>query len=182
MFEPIFAGKLLRLASPQAEDQVALANWTQDDEYMRMLDDDPVRPQTVANFASFSNPIDNDNFYFHLRTLDDDQLIGFVVLFNLKWRNQTAEMAIGIGNKAYRGKGYGRDALSLILNYAFSELCLHRVGLTVLGYNTRAIKAYERVGFQHEGTYRQAIQRNGQRYDLLLYSILREEWQKQQVT
>jgi RimJ/RimL family protein N-acetyltransferase len=43
-------------------------------------------------------------------------------------------------------------------------------------YNTRAIKAYERVGFQHEGTHRQAIQRDGARYDLLLYGILRDNW------
>jgi RimJ/RimL family protein N-acetyltransferase len=182
MFDPIFTGKLLRLTSPKADDAEMFAQWTQDDEYMRLLDDDPVRPQSIANFASFGEAISHDNFYFHLRTLEDKQLIGFVVLFNLKWRNQTAEMAIGIGAKAFWGKGYGRDALNLILSYAFSELCLHRVSLTVLSYNTRAIKAYERVGFQHEGTHRQAIQRSGQRYDLLLYGILREEWLKQQTT
>ncbi len=182
MFNPIFIGELLRLTSPQTDDQEIFAQWTQDDEYMRLLDDDPVRPQSIANFANFGDSIGNDNFYFHLRTLESNQLIGFVVLFNLKWRNQSAEMAIGIGEQAFRGKGYGRDALTLILNYAFSELCLNRVGLTVLGYNARAIKAYERVGFQHEGTYRQAIQRSGQRYDLLLYGILYEEWQKQQTT
>jgi RimJ/RimL family protein N-acetyltransferase len=182
MFDPIFTGDLLRLTSPQVDDQEVFALWTQDDEYMRLMDDDPVRPQSIANFANFGKAISNDNFYFHLRTLEDNQLIGFVVLFNLKWRNQTAEMAIGIGPKQFWGKGYGRDALNLILNYAFSELCLHRVSLTVLEYNACAIKAYERVGFQREGTHRQAIQRNGQRYDLLLYGILREEWMRHQAT
>jgi RimJ/RimL family protein N-acetyltransferase len=176
MFNPLFTGKLLRLAASHADDQAIFMQWTHDDEYMRLMDDDPIRPQASANFAHFGEAINGDNYYFHLRTLDADQLIGFVVLFNLKWRNQTSEMAIGIGAKAFWGKGYGQDALNLILNYAFSELCLHRVSLTVLGYNTRAIKAYERVGFRHEGTHRQAIQRNGQRYDLLLYGILREEW------
>lgn len=182
MFKSIFTGNLLRLTAPQLDDQEMFTLWTQDDEYMRLLDDDPVRPQSMSNFASFGEAINSDNFYFHLRTLESNQLIGFVVLFNLKWRNQTAEMAIGIGEKTFRGKGYGQDALNLILNYAFSELCLHRVSLTVLGYNARAIKAYEHVGFQHEGTHREAIQRDGQRYDLLLYGILRGEWQKRQTT
>ncbi|MBK8027449.1 MAG: GNAT family N-acetyltransferase [Chloroflexi bacterium] len=117
-----------------------------------------------------------DDTYFHLRTISDDRCIGFVVLFNLKWRNQTAELAIGIGDRDYRGHGYGSDALRLILNYAFSELALRRVSLTVMDYNTAAIKAYERVGFQREGAHRQAVVREGRAYDLLLYGILRDEW------
>lgn len=177
MFTPIFTGSLLRLTAPQSEDQEIFATWTQDDTYMRFMDDDPIRPHSPANFSGFGEAVKADDYYFHLRTLHDNQLIGFVVLFNLKWRNQTAELAIGIGPEAYRGKGYGYDALQLILNYGFSELALRRVSLTVMDYNTRAIKAYERVGFQREGAQRQAIHRSGAYYDLLLYGILREEWQ-----
>ena len=176
MFTPIFSGSRVRLTPPQPDDQAVFASWTHDDEYMRLLDDDPVRPQSVPTFGSFGEATKHDDFYFHLRTIEGDQLLGFVVLFNLKWRNQTAELAIGIGAKEYRGKGYGQDALNLILNYAFSELCLRRVSLTVLEYNARAIRAYERVGFQREGAHRQAVCRDGQYFDLLLYGILREEW------
>lgn len=181
MFPPIFKGALVRLAPPHADDQATFAAWTHDDDYMRMLDDDPVRPQSPASYASFGEATRSDDHYFHLRTLAEDQVIGFVVLFNLKWRNQTAELAIGIGEKDFRGRGYGRDALNLILRYAFTELCLRRVSLTVLDYNTRAIKAYERAGFQREGAHRQAVHRNGQFYDLLLYGILREEWLNSQL-
>jgi RimJ/RimL family protein N-acetyltransferase len=175
-FNPIFTGQHLRLAAPQPDDQASFAQWAQDDDYLRLLDDDPVRPGSGAQFAYFGEPPKPDDYYFHLRALEDDRLIGFVVLFNLKWRNQTAEMAIGIGERADRGRGYGRDALRLILNYAFAELCLHRVSLTVLGYNAAAIRAYERVGFRREGTHRQAVNRQGARHDLHLYGILREEW------
>lgn len=178
MFDPIFSGELVRLTPPHADDQEQFALWTHDDDYMRLLDDDPVRPQSSSSFASFSEATKNDDFYFHLRTLKEGQLIGFVALFNLKWRNQTAELAIGIGAPEFRARGYGRDALSIILNYAFSELCLHRVSLTVMSYNARAIKAYESVGFQQEGIHRQAIRRGDQRHDLILYGILREEWQR----
>ena len=176
IFNPIFTGQLLRLASPIADDQAQFAEWTLDDDYLRMLDDDPVRPQSPANFSSFADAVDENSFYFHLRTLAEDTVIGFAVLFNMKWGNQTAELAIGIGDKSYRGKGYGQDALKLILNYGFNELNLYRVSLTVMDYNTPAIKAYERVGFVLEGKYRQAVQRQGKRYDLLLYGILRDEF------
>lgn len=175
MFNPLFTGELLRLSAPRVDDQPIFASWTNDDAYLRFLDDDPVRPLIEASFE-FDKPADNNSYYFHLRTLDDDVLIGFVVLFDLKWSNQTAVMAIGIGNAEYRGKGYGQDALKLILNYAFSELNLRRVGLTVMDYNTAAIKAYERAGFVREGAQRQAVQRNGSVHDLILYSILQDEW------
>lgn len=176
MFSPIFKGQLVCLSTARPEDQEVFARWSQDDHYMRLLDDDPVRPQPASAYDHFGAAPRENDYYFHLRTLTEDELIGFVVLFNIKWRNQTSEMAIGIGAEAYRGKGYGHDALQLILRYGFSELGLRRVGLTVLSYNAPAIKAYERVGFKHEGTIRQAIFRDGQHFDLLQYGILRDEW------
>lgn len=175
MFEPVFKGRLVRLAAPLPEDTELLANWSNDDDYMRMLDDDAVRPLSPAHFSYVTNPSASDH-YFHLRTVADNSLIGFVVLFDIKWSNQSAELAIGIGNSEYRGKGYGSDALRLILNYAFDELNLHRVELKVMDYNMDAIRAYERVGFVREGVKRQAVQRSGRRYDLVGYGILRDEW------
>jgi RimJ/RimL family protein N-acetyltransferase len=176
---PIFTGRLIRLCPPRAEDAEQFAAWSADDMYMRLLDDDPVRPQSATNFAHFAevgNGASGDSYYFHIRALDDDALLGFVVLFDLKWRNGSAALAIGIGDASRRGQGYGSDALRVILTYAFHELMLYRVGLTVLAYNTAAIRAYERVGFVQEGTIRGAVVRGGQRCDLLCYGILREEW------
>ncbi|QPC83979.1 GNAT family N-acetyltransferase [Phototrophicus methaneseepsis] len=173
IFSPIFAGKLVRLAPPQPEDMPIVASWTHDDDYMRNLDDDPIRPMSVEQIAQ--QPQHGD-YGFHIRTLEQDLLIGFVSLFNLKWRNQTAELAIGIGNPDYRGRGYGSDALRLILRYGFDELNLHHIALTVMDYNSSAIRAYERVGFIKEGARREFIVRNGQRYDLLMYGMLRDEW------
>ena len=175
-FAPLFTGELLRLTPPQSEDQTAFARWAQDADYLRMLDDDPIRPLPASSFGHFGDAPKDDDYYFHLRTIEDDVLVGFVVLFNLKWRNQTAELAIGIGDADYRGKGYGRDALRLILNFGFSELNLRRISLTVMEYNASAIKAYERVGFVREGAHRQAVVRDGRTHDLVLYGILRDEW------
>lgn len=174
MFSPLFVGKLVRLTSSTVEDRETFAAWSRDADYMRMLDDDPIRPQSPDNFGSFGGAV--YDHYFHLRTLADDTLIGFVVLFNLKWPGASADMAIGIGEPAYRGKGYGSEALRLILDYAFSEVGLYRVGLTVMEYNSAAIKSYERAGFVREGAKRKAVLRDGNRYDLVYYGILRDEW------
>jgi RimJ/RimL family protein N-acetyltransferase len=182
MFAPLFTGRLLRLASPTPEDQESLATWSLDDMYLRMLDDDPIRPQAASAYNSTLEWDGHSSMYFHLRTLQEDKFIGFVVLFSIKWASQTADMAIGIGLPEYRGKGYGQDALRLILNYAFAELNLYRVGLTVMSYNTAAIKSYERAGFALEGAKRQMVCREGQRHDLLLYGILRDEWEQKRET
>lgn len=176
MFPALFTSKRIRLATPISDDKAVFAQWSQDDVYDRLLDDDPIRPLSEANFGHFDGTYSPENPYFHLWTLEDDTLIGFAVLFNIKWSNQSAEMAIGIGDKNYRGKGYGSEALWLLLNYAFNELNLYRVGLTVISYNADAIKAYERAGFVQEGARRGAIQRYGKRYDLVQYGILRDEW------
>ena len=63
-----------------------------------------------------------------------------------------------------------------MLGHAFENLELHRVGLSVFSYNTRAIRAYEKVGFRHEGRLRDAIQRDGRYWDEIQMGILREEW------
>jgi len=87
-----------------------------------------------------------------------------------------AWLSIGIGEAEARGKGYGYDAMRLALNFAFNELNLHRIQLTVFSYNAAALALYNKLGFTHEGTYREFLRRDGQRHDMLLYGLLRDEW------
>ncbi len=87
-------------------------------------------------------------------------------------------MGIGIGERDYWGRGYGTDAMQVLLRYAFDELNLHRVSLGVFEYNTRAIRAYEKAGFVVEGRGPQELHRDGRRWDMIFMGILREEWQR----
>ena len=176
--ETLFTGKLVRLAAPSRDDAEAFARWSQDAGYMRQLDTDYARPYSAEGYIERFNPgHDSPNTVaFHLRTLDDDRLIGFVALHSIEWNNQAGLLSIGIGEPGYRGRGYGADALRLILRYAFEELNLYRVGLDVIADNARAIRAYEKAGFKHEGAMRGAVLRDGQRCDRLLMGILRDEW------
>lgn len=148
-----------------------MAEWTEDDTYLRMVDTDLARPLSKETLEAPPG-----SYEFRLRRREDDLLVGFAALFAVEWGNRAAKMAIGIGDGRFRGRGYGREGLGLLLQYAFTEMNLHRVGLDVIAYNEPAIRLYERSGFQLEGRLREAVWREGQRYDRLEMGILASEW------
>lgn len=104
-------------------------------------------------------------------------MIGFAELDGIQWNHQNAWIGIGLGDRANWGKGYGRGAMELILKFAFHELNLHRVQLTVFNYNERAVSPYKKLGFVQEGVLREYLSRDGRRYDMLMYGLLRSEWE-----
>jgi RimJ/RimL family protein N-acetyltransferase len=85
-----------------------------------------------------------------------------------------------VGEREYWGRGYGTEAMRLVLQFAFQELNLHRVSLGVFAYNERAIRSYEKAGFRIEGRLRQGIHRVNQRWDEVVMGILRSEWETAQ--
>jgi RimJ/RimL family protein N-acetyltransferase len=180
MSKSLFMSELVRLAAPQPDDDEIFAEWSENDEYLRLMDTDPAMPMNAAQFAKREKELDSPNsFLFRLRTVATDRLIGFVAL-EISWANRNAFLAIGIGDPEYWGKGYGSDALQLILRYAFDELSLYRVGLNVISNNERAIHTYEKAGFIREGAQREYCHRDGQRFDLVYFGILEPEWRQWQ--
>ncbi|WP_211748810.1 GNAT family protein [Paenibacillus sp. Marseille-Q4541] len=171
-----FHGSKVRLAAAIQQDAQTLAAYTEDYEYLRNLDTDYAVPQTVQEAGPKSVRRDN-GVEFMLRTIDEDRLIGFVALHSIEWNNQAAKLAIGIGKAKDRGKGYGSDALGIILRYAFHELNLNRISLDVISYNEVAYHAYKKAGFVEEGRMRSAVLRGGKSYDLIIMGMLREEWE-----
>lgn len=85
-------------------------------------------------------------------------------------------IGMGIGQPEDWGKGYGTEALQLVVEYAFEMLNLHRLSLSVFEYNPRAIRAYEKVGFVHEGCQPESVRRNGRWWGTLSMGLLRSEW------
>jgi RimJ/RimL family protein N-acetyltransferase len=106
------------------------------------------------------------------------KLIGSCGFFKLDHRNACTEFGIMIGDKSYWNRGYGTEAVRLLVRHGFQTLNLNRIYLRVLENNPRAIRAYEKAGFTHEGRQRQAEFRDGQYIDLLVMSILRSEFQR----
>jgi RimJ/RimL family protein N-acetyltransferase len=107
---------------------------------------------------------------------DNDELIGNCGFMEIDNLNQTGEIGIFIGNKIYWNKGYGTEALTLLLDYGFKALNLHNVQLRVYSFNERAIKSYEKIGFKTYGKRREALLRGKKRYDLIHMDILYNEF------
>lgn len=139
---------------------------------------DPPEPQSVARLEAEFNASaqkggrDGANFAIEA----DGEYIGGCGLFHFDHVAHTCEIGIGIGDKAYRGHGYGRDAVQVLLRYAFRIRNLHKVWLTVNGNNERAIRSYKACGFAEEGRLRLHVWSDGAYIDLVYLGVLREEW------
>lgn len=177
----ILKGELVRLSAVDpAEFGTAFSAWNRDSEFMRLLDSGS---QHLRSQKGLQKSLDEDlenqksgRHWFAIRTLADDRLIGDIDLEVYNWTSRDAFVGLGIGEREFWGKGYGTDVMKVILLYAFTEINLQRVSLSVFEYNPRAIRCYEKVGFRHEGRQRQFLSREGKRWDLVFMGILREEW------
>ncbi len=124
---------------------------------------------------------DNESIHFSIVIFHEnklEKLIGNCGLNNINWKDRIAEAGIVIGEKEYHNKGYGTEALNILLEYGFNTVNLNRIELLVYEYNTRAIKSYKKVGFVEEGRKRQFIWNDGKYYDALIMSILAKEWEE----
>jgi len=181
----LFTGKDLRLTPIDREkDPEVESRWTHDLEYLRMLDSELARPLTPAQvkkkYEEIEKEIDQSRsrFYFALRTTSEpERLLGFLEIPWVMWNQGVAGIRLGISDPADRRKGYGRQALQLMLRYAFDELNLYRLVAQIPAYNRIAIRLFEGAGFVEEVRRREALHRAGQRWDALEFGLLREEWE-----
>lgn len=90
--------------------------------------------------------------------------------------DRVAELALLIGEKEYWGKGLGSEASELMIQYAFEELHLHKVWLSVYEYNTRALSLYKKLGFIQEGELREQIYYKDRYYNEIYMGLLASEW------
>jgi RimJ/RimL family protein N-acetyltransferase len=109
----------------------------------------------------------------------EGRYVGVIRLSGIDWHDHRARLAIGIFDRRFWSRGYGSEAIRLLLRYGFEELGLHRVDLRVLHYNTRAIRAYERCGLVREGVEREAARVDGRWHDDVIMSILEHEYRAQ---
>lgn len=105
-----------------------------------------------------------------------DNCLGHVGLYNIEHRVRHAEFAIMLGNKKWWGKGLGNQITYHVIDYGFKQLNLHKVYLTVLKSNERAIALYHKLGLTIDGTLRADQYRDGHYQDSLLMSVLENEW------
>lgn len=120
----------------------------------------------------------NDLFIFAIRKVENNELIGSCQLNNINWVNRNAELQIRIAADDNRNKGFGADALSLLLKFGFNDLNLNKIYLNVFATNLRAVRAYERAGFINEGNFKQQAYIDGSYVDVVFMGILKKDYDK----
>lgn len=174
----LLRGDRIRFTAVESRDLATMARWWQDIDFLRHFDSALAYPKTEDQLSRMvsEQQASHSDFLFALRPLDADDLLGLFQFSGIQWNHGTSYIAIGIGDPANRQQGLGREAMQLGLAYGFQEMNLHRVVLTVFSYNEPAMTLYEQLGFVREGVHREHLLRDGQRYDMSLYGLLRREW------
>ena len=182
----LFEGKDIRFGPIDHEkDPEIESKWTHDSDFMRMMEVNPARPMSAAllkkQYEKIEKQIDDDKnfFYFAIRAKEDDRLIGKAKIENIEWTNGYGWTHFGIGSAEDRRKGYGSQALNILLRFAFAELNLFRVSARVPEYNEAAIAFFKKFHFTEEVCQQQALERDGRRWDIIIFGLLISEWQSQ---
>ena len=123
------------------------------------------------------NTLKENKLNFAIINLENDELIGTCGIMNISQKDRGAEVGIFLGNEANRSKGYGAEALRLLLDYGFNYLNLHNINLGVMSFNERAIECYKKVGFKEYGRRRESYFLNGKYYDHIYMDILDREFE-----
>lgn len=172
-------GKLVRLRGYEKSDLAAVMKWLHDDEVTNFISA-VVFPASSIEEERFIEAVasgkDPSNKEFAIETLADRKYIGGIGLHNINWLSRNARLGIVIGDKEYWGRGFGTDAVKLLLGLAFEKMGLHRVELVVFTFNQRAITCYEKCGFRREGVLRDYVFKLGAFRDAVMMSILASEY------
>ena len=170
-------GQLTILRPIEREDLDALWRWQNDPEVMHYWAAPALisRDELAARYGGgLSGP--TGQAHWLLIATHEGEPIGRIGYVDLDRRNRRAELAIQIGERAYWGRGYGRDAIVAFLGHLFHELNLHKVWLRVEEYNGRARRAYERCGFRRDGVLREHTFLGGRYYDAIVMSLIEDEF------
>ncbi|MCF7920056.1 MAG: GNAT family N-acetyltransferase [Candidatus Cloacimonetes bacterium] len=169
-------GERLFLAPIRVEDADVFCQWFSD-------------PEVALNITMFDrqfplqkeedllqNMIKNNSQIFSIVLFEEEKLIGTCSFFDIDKDDRKAELGIMIGDKTCWNKGYGTEALELLLDYGFNILNLNNIYLKAFDYNKRALVCYEKLGFKLIGRHRQARIIMGKKYDEIFYDLLADEF------
>ncbi|NGP46228.1 GNAT family N-acetyltransferase [Bacillaceae bacterium SIJ1] len=175
----LFTAKRVRLRKMTTDDTSLYHEWRNDLDVMQATNPS-LDVYSYAETKAFVEGIvsGSSGKSYIIMERDNDQPIGVTALTQIDAKNRSAECIIDIGKQNFWGKGYGAEAMQLLLDYAFLEMNLHRVSLRVFSFNERAIRLYEKLGFQHEGKAREALFRNGRWHDIVYMGMLQGEFEQ----
>ena len=170
-------GEKVYLSPLNVEDAEQYCQWLNDFEVAKNLLIFNQQLSLEREKMILNDMVKNDAKIFSIINSKNDELIGNCSIFKINHRNRKAEVGIFIGNKECWNKGYGSEALSLLVDFGFNILNLNNIMLEVFGFNRRAIKAYEKVGFKIIGHRREAIIIADEKHDEIYMDILASDFE-----
>jgi len=174
---PRLVGKSVLLREYRADDFASIRAWVTDPEASSHLtgvfDPPHTEEMTRAFLDSVLKRTNPDLYHFIIARHADESYLGQVDLRVKDRVAGRADFGIVIPDRGNRGKGYGSEAIRLLVGFAFDRLNLHRVELEVFADNSQAIGVYERLGFVHEGRHRDYFYRDGTHRDAVTMAIIR---------
>lgn len=175
----MFENEKIKIRKLSADDYLLYHEWRNNIEVMKTTSSqlDQYTLEETENYILAIMSQSNSKGYM-IEEKESSKTVGIISLINIDYKNRSAECIIDIGVKSIWGKGIGKSAISLILEFAFNELNLHRVYLQVYSFNERALNLYQKMGFVMEGRLRQTLYRFGIWHDTILMSILKSEYEE----
>jgi RimJ/RimL family protein N-acetyltransferase len=174
------AGRRVYLRPFYRDDLPYIQKWSNDAELRSLIGE--VGPMSRAETRKWYKDLldDKDRIWFAIVLKRGDRVVGEAGLLRMfrPWRN--TDMTIIIGEKDAWGKGYGTEVGHLLLDYAFRRLGFHRISIGVVGFNKRALRFWESLGFKKEGVERDEYYYNDEYSDGIMMSILEDEFKKAQ--
>lgn len=175
----MYKGKLINLRALEREDVARSHAFVNDYETVRGLLSGMPYPSSFedeARWAEGQSSYTRGEYQFAIETLDENRLfIGRCGFTRVDWKNRVAELGVMIGDPDYRAHGYGTDAVRTLLKFGFEELNLRKVKASVFAFNTGAIRAYQKAGFEVEATLKSELFRGGEYHDVVLMACFLTE-------
>ncbi|MET8613615.1 GNAT family N-acetyltransferase [Streptomyces misionensis] len=178
----MFEGKLVRLRALRSEDAAHHVRWRNDPEVVRWAAAGdpcfgPVTAEAIAlGFETMLRLNPRESAVFTVEELAGGRVIGMADYRDLDPHAGVATLGVTIGEREFWGRGHGSDTLRLLVTHLFGAYGLRRLELDTWSGNERAVRAFCRLGFHEEGRRRSAVLVEGERYDRVLFGMLREEW------
>lgn len=171
-----FEGELVRLRAREPEDEPLLYQWFNDPEVIEFLSVRyPLSHQQEKDYNASHGAPSFQLADFAIVRKDTGELIGNVDLRDVSPESRGAGLGIAIGDRRCWDGGFGTDAMRVVCRFAFEMMNLHRIQLEVIDGNDRARHVYEKIGFRHEGTLREAFYKAGSYRDIHVMGLLRGE-------
>jgi len=171
-------GKKVYLSPRSLDDAEKYTEWLNNYEIVKYIEQ-YTKIINVESEREYLNSTKTNSYNFAIVDNNTDELIGCIGLMDIDYINSTAELGIFIGDEDHLSKGYGSEAITLLLNYGFNFLNLNNIMLKVFDFNKRAQKAYKKCGFKEFGVWKSSHYANGKYHDVIFMNIMRNDFNEE---